>query len=172
MQLGIVGLGRMGGNMAQRLLQGGHDLVVYDPNPEAVEAQASAGAAGAASLPELVAALDAPRGRVVYGAVGRCYRGDHRGARERDGTRRYHRRRGERQLQGLHPQGRDTGREGRQPSRRRHERRDLGPRRGVQPHGRGATATPSTGWSRSSRPSLRALTRATAMSVGRERATS
>ena len=61
MQLGIVGLGRMGGNMAQRLLRGGHDLVVYDPNPEAVEAQASAGAAGAASLGELAAKLDAPR---------------------------------------------------------------------------------------------------------------
>ena len=61
MKLGIVGLGRMGGNMAQRLLRGGHDLVVYDPNPEAVEAQASAGAAGAASLGELAAKLDAPR---------------------------------------------------------------------------------------------------------------
>ncbi len=61
MQLGIVGLGRMGGNMAQRLLRGGHDLVVYDPNPQAVEAQASAGAVGAASLGELAAKLDAPR---------------------------------------------------------------------------------------------------------------
>ncbi len=61
MQLGIVGLGRMGGNMTQRLLQGGHDLVVYDPNPQAVEAQVSSGAAGAASLNELVAYLDAPR---------------------------------------------------------------------------------------------------------------
>ena len=61
MQLGIVGLGRMGGNMAQRLLRGGHDLVVYDPNPEAVKAQASGGAAGAASLGELSAKLDTPR---------------------------------------------------------------------------------------------------------------
>ena len=61
MQLGIVGLGRMGGNMAQRLLQGGHDIVAYDPNPEAVEVQTSAGAAGAASLGELASKLDAPR---------------------------------------------------------------------------------------------------------------
>ena len=61
MQLGMVGLGRMGGNMAQRLLGGGHDLVVYDPNPQAVEAQTGAGAAGAASLSELAAKLDAPR---------------------------------------------------------------------------------------------------------------
>jgi 6-phosphogluconate dehydrogenase len=61
MQLGIVGLGRMGGNMAQRLLGGGHDIVAYDPNPEAVEAQTSAGAAGAASLGELALKLDAPR---------------------------------------------------------------------------------------------------------------
>ena len=61
MQLGIVGLGRMGGNMAQRLLLGGHDLVVYDPNPQAVKAQAGAGAAGVSSLSELAAGLDAPR---------------------------------------------------------------------------------------------------------------
>ncbi len=61
MQLGMVGLGRMGGNMAQRLLHGGHDLVVYDPNPEAVEAQQGAGAAGAASLGRLAAKFDAPR---------------------------------------------------------------------------------------------------------------
>ena len=61
MQLGMVGLGRMGGNMAQRLLGGGHDVVAYDPNPQAVEAQATAGAVGASSLAELAARLDAPR---------------------------------------------------------------------------------------------------------------
>jgi len=61
MQIGMVGLGRMGGNMAQRLLGGGHDVVVYDPNPQAVEAQASAGASGTSSLAELAARLDAPR---------------------------------------------------------------------------------------------------------------
>ena len=61
MQIGMVGLGRMGGNMAQRLLGGGHDVVAYDPNPQAVEAQSSAGAVGASSLAELAARLDAPR---------------------------------------------------------------------------------------------------------------
>ena len=40
MELGMIGMGRMGGNMAQRLLWGGHTVVIYDPNPEAVEALA------------------------------------------------------------------------------------------------------------------------------------
>ncbi len=61
MQIGLIGLGRMGGNMAQRLLQGGHDVVAYDPNADAVEAQAGAGAAGAHSLADLAAKLDPPR---------------------------------------------------------------------------------------------------------------
>jgi 6-phosphogluconate dehydrogenase len=61
MQLALIGLGRMGGNMARRLLDGGHDVVVWDRNPEAVGAVSSAGATGAASLDELVTRLGAPR---------------------------------------------------------------------------------------------------------------
>jgi 6-phosphogluconate dehydrogenase len=61
MQLGMVGLGRMGANMTTRLLRGGHTVVVFDQNPKAVSTAASDGATGAASLAELVATLAAPR---------------------------------------------------------------------------------------------------------------
>jgi 6-phosphogluconate dehydrogenase len=54
MQIGMVGLGRMGLNMATRLLQGGHQLVGYDPIPYAVSGLETAGGRGAASLEELV----------------------------------------------------------------------------------------------------------------------
>ena len=61
MELGMIGLGRMGGNMAGRLLAGGHRLVVYDPLPGAVEAAAAQGAAGAGSIEDLVSRLSPPR---------------------------------------------------------------------------------------------------------------
>ena len=61
MKLGMVGLGRMGANMAARLQAGGHEIVAFDRNAEAVAAVAEAGAAGVASLEELVRALEAPR---------------------------------------------------------------------------------------------------------------
>jgi len=57
----MVGLGRMGANMARRLMRAGHRLVVYDVNPEAVSELAGEGAEGAASLEELAAKLSAPR---------------------------------------------------------------------------------------------------------------
>ncbi len=61
MELGMIGLGRMGGNMVFRLLKGGHSLVVYDRDPEAVKRHVDAGARGAASLPDLTTKLTAPR---------------------------------------------------------------------------------------------------------------
>ena len=61
MELGMVGLGRMGGNMAQRLLTGGHHIVAFDPQPQAVKAAEGNGADGASSLDELVSKLTAPR---------------------------------------------------------------------------------------------------------------
>ncbi len=61
MQLGMIGLGRMGGNMVRRLMQGGHDLFVYDRSAEAVQQMEQAGATGAASLADLVGKLDTPR---------------------------------------------------------------------------------------------------------------
>jgi len=61
MQLAMIGLGRMGANMARRLMRGGHRCVVYDRNPEAVQALVAEGATGAGTLAELVAALAPPR---------------------------------------------------------------------------------------------------------------
>ena len=61
MELGMIGLGRMGSNMTRRLLAGGHHVVVYDPIPEAVETLAGQGAVGATSLAELARKLTRPR---------------------------------------------------------------------------------------------------------------
>jgi 6-phosphogluconate dehydrogenase len=61
MQLGMIGLGRMGSNMVRRLERHGHECVAYDVNPTAVDALAEEGATGAHSLEELVAALATPR---------------------------------------------------------------------------------------------------------------
>ncbi len=61
MQLGLVGLGKMGGNMNVRLLQGGHATVVYNLDPAPVQAAVEAGAAAASTLAELVSKLSAPR---------------------------------------------------------------------------------------------------------------
>ena len=61
MQLGMVGLGRMGANMTKRLLQAGHECVVYDQSPEPVTALAAEGATGAGSLAEFCAQLQPPR---------------------------------------------------------------------------------------------------------------
>jgi 6-phosphogluconate dehydrogenase len=61
MELGMVGLGRMGANMARRLMRDGHRLVVYDVNPDAVAELVDEGAEGASSLQELASKLSAPR---------------------------------------------------------------------------------------------------------------
>ncbi|MGY4712098.1 phosphogluconate dehydrogenase (NAD(+)-dependent, decarboxylating) [Mycolicibacterium sp. CBM1] len=61
MQLGMVGLGRMGANLVRRLMRDGHSCVVYDVNPAAVSELESEGATGAASLEEFVGKLAGPR---------------------------------------------------------------------------------------------------------------
>jgi 6-phosphogluconate dehydrogenase len=61
MQLGMIGLGRMGANMVRRLLAGGHECVVFDRSPKAVEELAREGAVGASSAADLVSKLQAPR---------------------------------------------------------------------------------------------------------------
>jgi 6-phosphogluconate dehydrogenase len=61
MQLGMIGLGRMGANMVRRLMKGGHKGVVFDRSREAVEGLVKDGAVGAASLAEFVKKMDAPR---------------------------------------------------------------------------------------------------------------
>ncbi len=61
MQLGMIGLGRMGANMVRRLMRGGHELVVFDLNPDNVKRLAGEGATPAKSLQELASKLRAPR---------------------------------------------------------------------------------------------------------------
>src|SRR5580700_8657931 len=61
MQLGMVGLGRMGANMTRRLMRGGHQLVVSDLSADTVKQLAGEGAGGSSSLEDLVGKLKAPR---------------------------------------------------------------------------------------------------------------
>jgi len=61
MEMGIVGLGRMGANMARRLMRDGHRIVAYDVNPDAVSELAGEGAEGVTSLQDLASKLSAPR---------------------------------------------------------------------------------------------------------------
>jgi len=61
MQLGMIGLGRMGANLVRRLMRDGHECVVYDVSPDAVKQLEGEGAVGAASMEEFVGKLTAPR---------------------------------------------------------------------------------------------------------------
>ncbi|MBO0723404.1 MAG: NADP-dependent phosphogluconate dehydrogenase, partial [Blastocatellia bacterium] len=87
MQLGMIGLGRMGGNMVRRLMRGGHPCVVFDMNPEHARRLAAEGATAAVSLGEFVAHLTPPRaiwlmlpaavvGEVVADLAGKLDKGD------------------------------------------------------------------------------------------------
>jgi 6-phosphogluconate dehydrogenase len=61
MQIALIGLGKMGGNMVQRLLNGGHEVVAYDRDANAIAAVVAKGAVGASSLDDVVAKLKSPR---------------------------------------------------------------------------------------------------------------
>src|SRR5262249_57788894 len=61
MDIGMVGLGRMGANLVRRLMHAGHNCVVFDINPDAVKELQGEGATGASSLEDLVTRLDKPR---------------------------------------------------------------------------------------------------------------
>src|SRR5207237_8599957 len=61
MQLGMIGLGRMGANMVRRLMRGGHQCVVWDVSAENIKKLANEGATGAASLDDFISKLNKPR---------------------------------------------------------------------------------------------------------------
>jgi 6-phosphogluconate dehydrogenase len=71
MQLGMIGLGRMGGNIVRRLMKNGHTSVVYDKDPKAVAALVAEGSVGGASLEEFVSKLTRPRAVWVMLPAGR-----------------------------------------------------------------------------------------------------
>ncbi len=70
MELGMIGLGKMGANMTERLLKGGHRVVVYDRSPEPVQAAADVGATPSDSLKDLAGKLTAPRAAWVMVPAG------------------------------------------------------------------------------------------------------
>ena len=74
MQLGMIGLGRMGSNLVRRLMLDGHECVVYDLNPATVQALQGEGAAGASSLDDFVERLSPPR--VAWMMVPAAFVGD------------------------------------------------------------------------------------------------
>jgi 6-phosphogluconate dehydrogenase len=87
MRIGMIGMGRMGANMVRRLLSAGHECVVYDTSPDAVDPLVKEGATGARSLADLVAKLPAPRSvwlmvpaavvqKVIDDLVGELHEGD------------------------------------------------------------------------------------------------
>ena len=82
MQLGMIGLGRMGANLVRRLMRAGHECVVYDVSADAVKQLESEGAVGASSMKDFVAKLAAPRGGVDHGSGG-VRRLDHRSSSSR-----------------------------------------------------------------------------------------
>ncbi|PZR91306.1 MAG: 6-phosphogluconate dehydrogenase (decarboxylating), partial [Candidatus Nephthysia bennettiae] len=78
MQLGMIGLGRMGANLVRRLTKDGHECVIYDLNPAAVKEMAGKGVEGASSVDELVAKLTKPRAvwvMVPAGVAGKTVEG-------------------------------------------------------------------------------------------------
>src|SRR5437899_12786369 len=83
MQIGMVGLGRMGGNMARRLMRGGHKVVAWARNAKIVQELAGEGAVGTTTLDDFVAKLAAPRVAWVMVPAGAATEQD-----EKDLTRR------------------------------------------------------------------------------------
>jgi len=70
MQLGVVGLGRMGANIVRRLMRDGHTCVVFDVNADAIKDLEKEGATGASSVADFVQKLSAPPGGLGNGSFG------------------------------------------------------------------------------------------------------
>ena len=72
MQLGLIGLGKMGGNMAERLRLGGHQVIGFDFNAEAVAKLTASGNVGVSSLEDMAKKFTAPQGHLDHGAAGQA----------------------------------------------------------------------------------------------------
>ncbi len=129
MQIGFVGLGKMGLNMVTRLVRGGHTVVAYDRSADAVARAEAAGAKGVSTLEALIGGLDRAARRLGDGAVRRSHRVDGRRARPHPCRRRRDHRRRQHQLSRRCAAGAGAGGQARRLRRRRDERRHLGPRR-------------------------------------------
>ena len=125
MQLGMIGLGRMGANMVRRLMKNGHQCVVYDVNPATVDALGKEGATPGHTLDEFVAKLTKPRAiwlMVPAGVVDQTLAGSCAEA----GEERHRHRRRQFVLHRRHSPGERFGRQGHSLRRRRHQRRRVG----------------------------------------------
>ena len=170
MQLGMIGLGRMGANIVRRLSRGGHSCVVYDRDPAPGAALAKEGATAAGSLAELVAALAPPRAvwvmlpaggpteSTIHTLVGLLSKGDTSSTAAIV-------------LAGRHSPRRGADRERPALCRRRHQRRRLGPRARLLHDDRRRRRRSSSGSTRSSRARARSRRYpATPSRDGRDRA--
>ena len=126
MQLGMIGLGRMGGNIVRRLMKDGHSCVVYDKSADAVRGLAGEGAAPSKDLADFVKQLTAPRAVWVMLPAGQITDDDdHRTQWSARQGRHRHRRR-QFLLPGRHPPRRDAEAERHPLCRCRHQRRGVG----------------------------------------------
>ena len=135
MQLGMIGLGRMGANLVRRLMRDGHRCVVYDVNPGAVTSLEGEGAAGGTTLADFVAKLDTPRAIwiMVPAAVVQPTLDQLVGLLER---RRHRHRRRQLLLPRRHHPGQGAEGVGHPLRRLRHERRRVGARPRLLPDDR------------------------------------
>ena len=127
MQIGVIGLGRMGGNISRRLMKAGHQCVVFDADAKPREALAEEGATAVQSLEDVVKTLEErPRAVWVMLPAGRINRRDRRASRRLAGTERHYHRWRQFLLQGRHPPREEIGREEHPLCRLRHVRRRVG----------------------------------------------
>ena len=160
MQLGMIGLGRMGANIVRRVVKDGHECVVYDHNPDAVKAMAGEDSTtGVSSLAELAEKLTTPRVVWVMVPAGDITTGVIEELAKTLESGRHRDRRRQLLLPRRSQARKDAVREGHSPIGLRHQRRRVGPRARLLPDDRRRRLTPSRMPSRSSPPSRPGSTR-------------
>ena len=136
MQIGFVGLGRMGANMVRRLIRDGHEVVAYNRTPEKTREIAGEGAIAAFSIEEMVGKLDRAADGLDHGPGRRRDRGPDRRAHGASRAGRHDRRRRQHELPRRPAAPPGARQEEHQVRRRRRQRRDLGPPGRLLPDGR------------------------------------